>query len=299
MRIFLVFLLLVSSMRSGWADQDKKLEVVVSFSILADFTKVIGGAHVRVTSIIPPDSDPHVYQPTPEVTTLISHADLVIMNGLGFEGWIDRLLGATDYKGLVTIATQGITPRTLLDPALPSAPPVPDPHAWHDVRHAMVYVKNISDALIRLDPAHQKDYKARTRSYLQQLHNLDTWIRGKFSRIPQKRRKIISAHDAFGYLAVRYGIKIYALQGISTESEPSARQIADLVQLIRKHHIRALFSENIKNHQLLEQIAHETNIETGGVLYSDALSGDTGPATTYLEFMRYNVTTLCSVLEQN
>jgi zinc/manganese transport system substrate-binding protein len=277
---------------------EKKQEVIVSFSILADFVKVIGREHVHVTSIVPPNSDPHVYQPTPEIPALLSHADLVIMNGLDFEGWIARLLESTKYQGVVSIATEGITPRILLEPGLSSAQAVPDPHAWHDVFHAISYVKNIRNALIKVDPLHQKDYEKHAKEYIQQLNVLDTWIQETFSKIPPEKRTIISAHDAFGYFAERYGLKIYALQGLSTESEPSARKVADLIDIIHKNNIRALFCENITNHRLLEQIAHETNIEIGGTLYSDALSDDSGPAKNYLELMHHNVSVLSSTLSQ-
>lgn len=298
MKIFLIAILSFLLSSGDAVSADKKKKVIVSFSILADFVKVIGKKHVHVTSIVPPNSDPHVYQPTPEIAALLSHADLVIMNGLGFEGWIARLLEATKYKGIVSIATEGITPRVLLEPGLSSAQVVPDPHAWHDVDHAIAYVKNIRNALIKVDPIHQKDYEKRTREYIQQLDLLNEWIQQTFSGIPPEKRNIISAHDAFGYFAERYGLKIYALQGISTESEPSAKRVAELIEIIHKHHIRALFCENITNHRLLEQIAYETNIEIGGTLYSDALSDEQGPARTYLELMRHNVSILSSTLSQ-
>jgi zinc/manganese transport system substrate-binding protein len=295
--LVLIFSLFIFSWLSpGFAH--KKIEVLTSFSILADFVKVVGKEHVHVRSIVPCDSDPHVYQPTPDVAIFLSHADLVVINGLGFEGWISRLLEASHYKGVVLVATQGIVPRVLLNPAFPQSPPVPDPHAWHNVKHAIIYIQNIRDALIKVDPVHQEDYRKQAQEYVEELSKLDRWIQINFTKIPLNKRKIISAHDAFGYFAECYGLKIYALQGISTESEPSAKEIAQTINLINKDKIRALFAENITSHHLIEQIALETNIMIGGILYSDGLSKPQGPADNYLKLMRHNVTTLLNVLKK-
>ncbi|MGI4852198.1 MAG: metal ABC transporter solute-binding protein, Zn/Mn family [Janthinobacterium lividum] len=279
------------------AQETKKLKVVVSFSILADFAKIIGGDEIDLASIVPLNSDPHVYQPSPDIAALITQADLIIINGLEFEGWMTRLLEATKFQGKVVIVSNGVIPRVLYNPTLPSALPVSDPHAWHDVHQAMIYVKNISMALAQGDPAHAALYHQRTQDYLKKLEHLDFWIINTFREIPGEQQKIISAHDAFGYFAARYGLKMYALQGISTESEPSAKQVADLINLIKQEQIKALFVENMTSHRLLQQVADETHIDIGGTLYTDSLSDDKGPAKTYFDMMTHNVSTIVKAIQ--
>ncbi len=298
-KFFTFFWMSLNLLFMSSVDASQKLKVVVSFSILKDLTQIIGGNEVEVSSIVPLNSDPHIYQPTPDIAALISQADIVILNGLGFEGWIDRLLEATKFKGKIVISSAGISPRVLLDPALSSATSVPDPHAWHDVQHVMVYVKNICVALKEADkdPAHQHLFQQRTEDYLKKLKDLDQWIQQKFQEIPEDQRKIISAHDAFGYFAARYHLKMYALQGISTESEPSAKQVAALIDLIRQEKIKALFMENMTNHRMLDQVSAETQIDIGGTLYTDSLSDEQGPAKTYLEMMKHNVSTILRAFE--
>ena len=298
MKKIIILCLVILSTSLGWAQEAKRLKVIVSFSILADFIKIIGGNEVDVTSIVPLNSDPHIYQPDPDIASLISHADMIVINGLGFEGWMTRLQEATKFKGKLIVASNGVIPRVLYNPALSSADAVSDPHAWHDVHQAMIYVKNISAALMDADPIHASAYQKRTQKYLKDLENLDFWILAMFREIPHDQQKIISAHDAFGYFAARYDIKMYALQGLSTESEPSAKQVAAMIELIKREKIKALFVENMTNHRLLEQVAAETHIDIGGVLYTDSLSNDQGPAQTYIEMMKHNVSTIVKAIQK-
>ena len=284
---------------SAPSQQAKKLKVVVSFSILADFAQIIGDDQIELNTIVPLNSDPHIYQPSPDASTLISQADLVIINGLEFEGWMTRLFDAAKSNSKMIIASQGVVPRVLYNPTLSAAAPISDPHAWHDVHQAMIYVNNISRAFVEADPSHATLYQQRAQDYLKCLKELDFWIVRTFEKIARDRLKMITAHDAFGYFAARYGLKIYALQGISTESEPSAKQVADLINLIKQEHIKALFVENMTNHRLLEQVADETQVKIGGTLYTDSLSDHKGSAQTYLKMMKHNVSTIHQAIQKD
>ncbi len=272
-----------------------KMKVVVSFSILKDFVEKVGGDEVEVTSLVGPNSDAHVFEPTPGSGKAITEADLVVTNGLGFEGWIDRLIQATNYKGPILIASEGITPRQ----AEGSAEAVPDPHAWHDVVHATAYVRNILKGLIDHDPIHKDVYERYAKTYLKTLEELHAWIEKELKEVPAEKRRLITAHDAFHYFAERYGIQVLSAQGISTEAQPSAKEIADLVTQIKSEGIKALFVENISNTKLMAQIAKETGVVPSGTLYSDALGESGGEAETYEKMMRHNVMLIKNAISLN
>ena len=290
---------ILSSLWLGSSPVMAKVKVVASFSILADFVRVIGDTQVEVTTIVPLASDPHVYQPTPDVAQRLTQADLIIVNGLGLEGWMTRLSEAADNAKKVVIASKNVKPRLLFEPLLSAASPVADPHAWHDVQAAKQYVKTITQALVATDPAHETLYQNNEKEFQQQLTALDAWIVTQFDLIPAGDRKIVSAHDAFGYYGARYGLIIYALQGISTENEPSAKQLAYLIQLMRREKISSLFVENMSNQHLLQQVALETGVRIGGTLYADSLSLPDAPAASYVQMMRYNTQTIIQSLKNS
>jgi zinc/manganese transport system substrate-binding protein len=265
-----------------------RLNVVTSFSILGDFVKNVGGDRVSVTTLVGPDGDVHVYTPAPADAKKIADAKLLIINGLGLEGWLPRLLQASGSKAPIVTATRGIAPLKSGSDA--------DPHAWQSVANAKIYVTNIADALVAADPADAEAIGANARAYLTKLDALDREVRDAIATIPPSRRKVISTHDAFGYFAAAYGIAFIAPQGVSTESEPSARDIAGIITQIRTAKIPAVFLENISDDRLIRRISAETGARVGGTLYSDSLTGEKGNAPTYIEMVRHNIKALTSAL---
>jgi zinc/manganese transport system substrate-binding protein len=271
------------------AETRAPLPVVASFSILGDFLRAVGGDAVRVSVLVGPDGDAHVYEPTPADARKVSEAKLVFVNGLGFEGWLDRLVAAADAKSRVVVASAGITPLKL-DGGL-------DPHAWQDVANARRYVENIRDALKSADPERSPLYEARAATYLATLEALDKEVASAIAAIPSQRRRIVSTHDAFGYFAARYGLDFIAPQGVSTEAEPSARDIARIIDAARREKVAAIFLENISDPRLAQRLAKESGVMLGGELYSDALSKPDGPAASYVAMMRHNVAELTNALK--
>jgi len=271
----------------------ERLKAVATFSILSDFVKNVGGDRVDVQSLVGPSSDAHVYQPKPSDAKTIADAKVVFVNGLGFEGWIDRLIKASASKAAVVTATKGVKPRKAEDDHGHGGA---DPHAWQSVANAKVYVANIRDGLAAADPAGKSAYEANAAAYLAKLEALDTEVKAEVAKIPTDRRKIITTHDAFGYFAAAYGVSFIAPQGVSTESEVSARDVAKIITQIRKQKIPAVFLENVSDERLLRRIAQEGGARIGGTLYSDALTDEKGAAPTYIEMMRHNVKQLSAAL---
>lgn len=272
---------------------DARIDVVASFSIVADMAARVGGERVDVTVIVGPDGDAHVYEPTPADARAVSAADLVIVNGLGFEGWLERLVGAAEYRGPVAVASDSIAPLGL-DDAHGHGPL--DPHAWQSLANGRRYVTNITRALTSADPAGAATYDANAAAYLAEIEALDRELRAGFAALPTERRRIVTSHDAFAYFAHAYGLEMLAPQGVTTESEASAADVARLIRQIRAERVPAVFVENISDPRLIEQITRETDARIGGSLYSDALSGPAGPAPTYLAMFRHNFQTLLAAL---
>jgi zinc/manganese transport system substrate-binding protein len=285
-QFWLVCLIVVTSAVAARA-QDR-VNVVTSFSILGDFAKNVGGERVSVTTLVGPDGDVHVYTPAPADAKKIADAKLLVVNGLGLEGWLPRLLQASGSKAPIIIATRNIAPLKLGSDA--------DPHAWQSVANAKIYVTNIRDALGAADPADAETFRANAQAYLAALDALDREVGEAIGRIPPARRKVISTHDAFGYFASAYGIEFVAPLGVSTESEASARDIAGIITQIKTARIPAVFLENISDPRLIRQIAAETGARVGGTLYSDSLTGEKGDAPTYIDMVRHNIRALTSAL---
>jgi len=265
-----------------------RLNVVASFSILGDFARNVGGERVNVTTLVGPDGDVHVYTPAPADAKKIADAKLVIINGLGLEGWLPRLVQSSGGKTAIVAATNGIAPLKIGGDA--------DPHAWQSVANARIYVANIRDALVDADAPAAGVYRANAQSYLAKLDSLDREVREAMARIPQPRRKVISTHDSFGYFAAAYGVEFIAPLGVSTESEASARDIAGIITQIRTAKIPAVFLENISDPRLMRRISTETGARIGGTLYSDSLTGEKGDAPTYIDMVRHNIKALTSAL---
>lgn len=307
----------------------ENLKVIASFSIIADFAKNVGGDRVDITTLVGPNGDAHVYEPKPADAAAVGAADVVLVNGLQFEGFLQRLVEASGTKAPVVELTKG-------GEVLKNAEEEHhhdhdktaegghehkqeaseaghdhdgeeghqhaheghhhhgefDPHAWQSVHNAEVYVKNIADAFCASDAAGCDTYKANAKAYGEKLEALDGEIKAAVAEVPEEKRTIITSHDAFGYFQHEYGLKFLAPEGVSTESEASAADVAALIKQVKDDQASAIFVENITNPRLIEQIASETGIKVGGTLYSDALSDESGPAATYIDMMRHNVSTI-------
>ena len=269
-----------------------RIKVVASFSILGDLVKNIGGAHVEVADLVGPNGDPHVFDPSPNDASLIADARIVVVNGLGLEGWLNRLFTASKKQAVVIVATEGIRPRTNGVERSKD-----DPHAWQSVPNIEIYAANIRDGLVRVDPGSKSDYDANYAAYLARLTELDQEIRHSIAAIPSDRRSVLTNHNAFGYFSDAYGVAFTGLQGVSTDAEPSARDVASIIRQIKERKIAALFLENIVNPAQLRRIAQETGVRIGGTLYSDALTEASGAAPTYIDLMRHNIQTIGAALK--
>jgi len=285
-RLWLIGLIVLTASLPVRAQE--RLNVVASFSILGDLVRNVGGDRVNVTTLVGPDGDAHVYAPTPADARKIADAKLVIVNGLGLEGWLPRLVQSAGGKASIVTATAGIAPLTLGSDA--------DPHAWQSVANAKTYVGNIRDALVAADPASGQVFRANADAYLAKLDTLDGEVRAAVVQIPQTRRKVISTHRAFGYFAAAYGVEFVAPIGVSTESEASARDIAGIITQVRAAKIPAVFLENVSDPRLIRRISAETGAKVGGTLYSDSLTAEKGDAPTYIDMVRHNIKALTSAL---
>jgi zinc/manganese transport system substrate-binding protein len=286
-RFFLIFVLSTPAF--------SKPLVVTSFSILRDMVHEIGQDKIEVKSLVGPNQDSHVYEPRPQDGKALGKAALIVVNGFGFEGWIDRLIEASGFQGNVLVATSGMTPLKHSTHGKTTT----DPHAWHSLTKAQVYVDNIVKGLSELLPEEAAFFKAQGEAYKEALRALEKETHHHLAAIPMEKRKVITGHNAFGYLGEDLGITFFSPMGLSTESEPSAKAVASLIRQIQAEDIHAIFIENISNARMMEQIALETKSQIGGVLYSDALSPPGTEADTYLKMMRFNLSSLAKAMEKN
>lgn len=310
MKLFRLALFLATTLvaaSSGAADA--RLPVVASFSILGDVVANVGGERIAVTSLVGPDQDAHVFQPAPDDIKTVARAKLVVINGLGFEGWMERVVQSANYRGNIVVASDGIAVRDRVEEEGHDGHDEHaghehhhgknDPHAWQNPINIVVYTRNIVAALSKLDPAGAAIYQKNGDTYIAKLNELDRWAMQEFSKIPDAKRKVITSHDAFEYFGAHYRVGFLAAQGVSTDSEPSAKEVANLIRQIRKEKIRAVFIENMSSPKLLQQISKEAGVKLGGKLYADALSPANGEAPTYLKLMRYNIEQLLAQLKLN
>jgi zinc/manganese transport system substrate-binding protein len=261
-----------------------KIKAVATISIIGDLVRNVGGDRVAVSTLVGPNGDPHVYAPTPGDARTLAAADIVFVNGLGLEGWMTRLVKASGSKAATVAVSDGVTPLTR-----DSASATIDPHAWQSVANARIYVANIRDGLRAIDPAGAATYDANAAAYLAKLDGLQAEIEAAIAKIPPERRKVVIAHDSFGYFGAAYGLSFIAPAGLAADTEPSAKAVAAIIALIKSQHIPAVFLENISDPRPIAQIARETDAAIGGTLYSDALSTPDGPAGSYIALMRHNV----------
>jgi zinc/manganese transport system substrate-binding protein len=265
------------------AAQAKPLEAVASFTVIADMVQNVGSTHVHVTSLIGPNGDPHVYEPTPNDAQTLKTADVVFVSGLHLEGWLDRLITASGYKGDPVVLSNGIL--------------ITDPHAWNSAVNGVVYVRNIITALQKADPANAAEYQANGDRYIKQLQDMDAYARAQIQSIPEPRRKVLTSHDAFGYFGDAYGVTFLSPLGFSTETEASAADVGKLINQIKREHVSAYFFENSGDPRLVQQIAKASGAHPGGELYVESLSPAKGPAASYLQMFRYNVDKLTAAMK--
>lgn len=306
------------------ANPTPPIEVVTSFSILANMTEEIGGPLVRVTSLVGPDADSHVFNPSPADAKSLARAQVVVINGLGFEGWIDRLIKSSGFKGELMVASRGVKPLDLEDEHEGHGHGQPkkdshghghghgqkqtekpkhdhgdvDPHAWQDLKYGRIYAENIRDALLAVLPKQRDEITARAQNYIDQIDFLNKVTQERFAALPAEQRRVVTSHDAFGYFAKAYDVEFFAVQGWSTDNEVSAADMATLIREIRKDKVHALFVENMTDPRLMKQISEETGARIGGKLYSDALSAPGTAADTYLKMFSTNVDTILQALER-
>ncbi|ROS11053.1 zinc/manganese transport system substrate-binding protein [Raoultella sp. BIGb0399] len=263
----------------------KTLNVVSSFSVLGDMVQQVGGEHVKVATLVGPDGDPHTFEPSPQDSALLSKADVVVVNGLGLEGWVDRLIKASGFKGELVVASTGVKTHTLDE----DGKMVTDPHAWNSAANGALYAQNILNGLVAASPQDKAALEVSGQRYIGQLNELDSWAKSQFSTIPQEKRKVLTSHDAFGYFGRAYGVTFLAPQGLSSESEASAAQVGALITQIKADGVHTWFMENQLDPRLVKQIASATGAQAGGELYPEALSKPGGVADSYVKMLRHNV----------
>jgi len=316
----LVCCLLLGGMSVGVSakEQTDQLRVVTTFSILADWVQEVGGDRVEVYSLVGMDEDAHVFHASPRDIQQVARADLLVWNGLGFEGWLDRVVSASSFKGQTLVASEGVDVIHLDDiRTAGSVYATPDhdaeheshnharhdhrhnhqnidPHVWHSLQAAEVCVRNIEARLIALDPAHRDEYQQRAENYIARLRALQTHIADTLASVPPSRRHIVVPHNAFAYLGREFDLEIFSLQGVTTSAEASASDMAKVIDIVRKHSIKAIFSENISNTRLIERVQQETGLRLGGDLISGALSKAKAP--TYLDMMEHNLKLIVQTL---
>jgi zinc/manganese transport system substrate-binding protein len=273
-----------------------KMKVVASFSILGDIVHQVGGDRIEVTTFVGPNGDAHVYQPTPADAKALVEAKILFLNGLGLEGWMARLQQSTAFKGTVVTASKGVKSQQMEEEEDGKTKVITDPHAWQNLANGKLYAQNIRDALIKADPDGTSVYEANAAKFIAAIDELEPQVKAQIETIPVAKRKIITSHDAFGYFGKAYGFEFLAPQGVSTESEASAKDVAKIIKQIKAEKIPAVFMENISDPRLLEQISRESGAKIGGSLFSDSLSPSDGPAATYLDMFRSNVKTLVAAL---
>lgn len=284
---FVLGLLVSSGVAAGFsaAAAAKTLNTVASFTVLADIVKQVGGDHVNVKSLVPPNGDPHEFEPSPDDAKSLKEADITFISGEGLEGWFEKLVTASGYQGKPIVVSHGIKTRTMEE----DGKTITDPHVWNSPVNVKVWVANIEKALIAADPADAADFKANAKAYSKNLDALNTYAKSVLETVPKDRRKILTSHDAFGYFGREYGVTFLSPIGLSTETEASAADVAKLIDQIKAEKVKTYFFENSNDSRLVTQIANATGAQPGGELYVESLSKADGPAPTYEKMFRYNV----------
>jgi zinc/manganese transport system substrate-binding protein len=301
LRQLLISVIALITLFGSTVHADNKVVVTASFSILGDLVKVVGGDRVSVVTLVGPDEDAHVFEARPSDAKNLLKSKLFVINGLGFEPWAIKLAKSADYKGKYVIATTGVKGIKISaesEHAEDEHSEV-DPHAWQNPENVVLYVRNIAAGLAMVDPTGASTYLANAKAYVIQLQALNTWAKENIGAIAPDKRKVITSHDAFGYLGEQYKIKFLAPQGGSTESAPSAKGVATIIKQIQREKIKAVFVENMSDPKLIVQLSKDVGVTVGATLYADALSGTDKPGATYLKMMRHNIMQLVAGMALN
>ncbi|MGI4953829.1 MAG: metal ABC transporter substrate-binding protein [Janthinobacterium lividum] len=293
MMLRLVLALSLLSFASAPAEA-RLVEAVASFTVLADMVHQVGGDRVHVTSLVGVNGDPHAYEPSPDDAKRLKSADVVFVSGLGLEGWMDRLIKASGFKGRPAVASTGLQPLRMQE----DGRQVADPHAWNSAANGIVYVGNIVAALSAADPDGAAAYRANGDRYVSELRQLDAETRQRIGAIPAARRRVLTSHEAFGYFAAAYGVTFLSPVGLSTEGEASARALAGLIRQIKAEKVQVYFLENSNDPRLVKQVAAATGAKPGGMLFVESLSNPDGPAPTYAAMFKGNVDKLVAAMER-
>ncbi|CDZ65423.1 Periplasmic solute binding protein [Neorhizobium galegae bv. orientalis] len=271
------------------------LKVVASFTVLGDVVSQVGGKHVKVTNLVGPNGDPHEFEPSPADAKNLKAAQVTFVSGEGLEGWMDRLITASGYKGKPVVVSEGVNTRTMDE----DGKTVTDPHVWNSPVNVKVWVANIEKALSEADPADAGAFKANAEAYIQKLDAMNAYAHSKFDAVPADRRKVLTSHDAFGYFGREYNVSFLAPLGLSTETEASAADVAKLIEQIKAEGVKTYFLENSNDPRLVKQIAKATAAQPGGELYVESLSDAKGPAPTYEKMFRYNVDQIAAAMAKS
>ncbi len=282
MRIFLLLLVILFSFTSYAQEKPK---IITSFSIIADMTREVGSDNIELKTLVGANGDAHEYEPTAADVKAIAEADLVLINSLKFEGWMERLIKSARYNGKVVVVSDG---SQLIEN---------DPHAWQDLRNGKIYVENIKNALVEIDKIHAGDYQKNARDYIKKLDELNSWVKNEINKISPEKRNVITTHDAFQYFAEAYNINFISALGVSTGTQASASDIAKLIDQIRSQKASAIFLENMSDPRLMKQLAKDSGAHIGGTLYPDSLSAKDEPAPSYIEMFKHNVRELVKAME--
>jgi zinc/manganese transport system substrate-binding protein len=307
LKLFALTALAGSGFISIHANAAEALPVVASFSILGDLVKVVGGDRVTVTTLVGPDQDAHSFEPKPTDAKTLLASKVMVVNGLHFEPWAEKLAKSADFKGDMVVAAKGVKLRAMpeekghdgKDPDAGGHHHDIDPHAWQNPNNVIVYVRNIAAALAKADSSGAAAYKANAEAYVKELQALDASIKTQLAAIAAAKRKVITSHDAFGYFAAQYKVTFLAPQGVNTDAEPSAKEVAELIRQIKREKVKAVFVENMSNPKLIEQLSKDAGATVGATLYSDALSASDKPGATYLKMMSHNITQLVAGMKRN
>ena len=307
LKIFALSALAASGLFAAQANATEPMPVVASFSILGDLVKVVGGERVAVTTLVGPDEDAHAFEPRPADAKTILASKLMVVNGLHFEPWAEKLAKSAGYKGGTLVASKGLKPRAMAEEAghedkgqdAGGHQHEIDPHAWQNPNNVILYVRNIAAGLTQADASGAAAYKANAEAYVKELQTLDASIKTQLAAIPAAKRKVITSHDAFGYFGAQYKMTFLAPQGVNTDAEPSAKEVAQLIRQIKREKIKAVFVENMNNPKLIEQLSKDAGATVGATLYSDSLSAADKPGSTYLKMMNHNVTQLVAGMRLN
>ncbi len=305
---FVVPLALLALLAAGCARpavSKAQAPVIAVENFLADITRQVAGTRIEVRSLVPFGVDPHGYEPTPQDVAAVATARLIVVNGAGLESFIAKLIANAGGDRPMVEASAGLASRSaregeVLEGGVIATGPTsePDPHFWLDPVMTVRYVQNIRDALSRVDPAGEPTYGANADAYIRQLRELDAWIAGQVAVLAPVKRALVTNHESLGYFADRYGFRIVGtvIPSVSSEASPTARQLARLVDGLKKAGARAVFLEVGGSPQLARQVAQEAGIPIVTELYTHSLTDKSGPAPTYLDMMRYNVKTIVGAL---